>query len=337
MLNGQHLLVGGTRHRRVRNACVAAKDALSQQVAKVQKPLRRARHKALDLPASVLLLSVAVGLPIVTFAKAYYVSDRVTAGDIWRRKGYFLSAAIDVEPAANFGAFGLTLSIAAFMGVAVVRHHVVAERCRAAGVAQALGRLHTASLTAAIAAAVGGHGVAAFQHHADRHVHNAFAACFVLCALLHFFLESLLERRAQLSSRLARTARLSLVLAAAAGCATFISHVVVEESRHVSLGIGKLRAACAEIATCACFLVYLATYTRSFHETRIALTVTVPAAAARAPPPLKSVESGGGGGGGVPWGSGGRAAELRAIRRCASATALLGSPCRGERSPGHAC
>ena len=83
---------------------------------------RKVRHTIASLPASILLLGTATLLPVMTFAAAYRVSDRATDGDIWLRKGYFLSAAIDVPPASNFGSLGLTVALAAFAGVAVVRH-----------------------------------------------------------------------------------------------------------------------------------------------------------------------------------------------------------------------
>lgn len=242
-----------------------------------------AMRSAVQLPASVLLLAVAVGLPVVTFAAAYSVSDRVTDGEIWRRKGYFLSAAIDTPPASNFGSLGLTVALMAFVGVTIVRHHIVAERLRALGTGPALRNLHSASLTAALVSGLGGHGVAAFPHHADRRWHNSFAAVFVLCALTHFALESTLERRAMLSSHFARGFRLVLVVTAAVNCATFISHVMVEEMWRIDIGIGKLPAALAEITTCVCFVLYLASYWRSLNETRITLSVTYSPAVAHEP------------------------------------------------------
>ena len=102
------------------------------------------RHKIASLPASILLLSVATILPVLTFTAAYRVSDRKTGGDIWLRKGYFLSAAIDVPPASNFGALGITVALAAFAAVAVVRHHVVHERLTASATPQ-LHSLHSGS------------------------------------------------------------------------------------------------------------------------------------------------------------------------------------------------
>ena len=127
-------------------------------------------------------------------------------------------------------------------------------------------------------AAFGGNGVAAYQHHACRVTHNGFAAMFVLTAIAHFRLESRIERQVGLSSGLARATRRSLVLIATIGCAMFISHVVFEETYGISVGIGKFTAASAEIVTCFCLIIYLATYYRSFHETKITLTVAVPKA-----------------------------------------------------------
>jgi len=243
-------------------------------VQRVRARTSAAMRSAVQLPASVLLLAVAVGLPVVTFAAAYSVSDRVTEGEIWRRKGYFLSAAIDTPPASNFGSLGLTVALMAFVGVTIVRHHIVAERLRVQGTRPALRSLHSISLAAALVSGLGGHGVAAFPHHADRRWHNSFAAVFVLCALTHFALESTLERRAMLSSYFARGFRLALVLTAAVNCVTFISHVMVEEMWRIDIGIGKLPAALAEITTCICFVLYLASYWRSLNETRITLSVT---------------------------------------------------------------
>ena len=51
----------------------------------------------------------------------------------------------------------------------------------------------------------------------------------------------------------------------------------------LDFGIGKFTAALAEIATVACFLVYIGTYYRSFAATRITFAVEV--CAGRPPPP----------------------------------------------------
>ena len=263
-------------HRACTSGLLAAR-----RVSRIPSAAARAASMAFNLPASVLLLTISIALPVMTFAAAFSVSNKHAAEtQIWVRKGYFLSAAIDLPPAANFGSLGLTITLAAFMAVAIVRHHIVAERlhaprCDGSHVERnpSLSLLHALSLASALTAAVGGHGVAAYQHCESGFWHNIFAACFVLFALLHFALESTLERLAGLSSRLARASRLTLVLLAAAGCATFICHVLVEEMHRTYIGIGKLVAACAEIMTCLSFLIYLATYSRSFHETRITLSV----------------------------------------------------------------
>ena len=263
-----------------RRACTSGLLA-ARRVSRIPSAAARAASMAFNLPASILLLTISIALPVMTFAAAFSVSNKHAAEtQIWVRKGYFLSAAIDLPPAANFGSLGLTITLAAFMAVAIVRHHIVAERlhaprCDGSHVERnpSLVLLHAVSLASALTAAVGGHGVAAYQHCESGFLHNLFAACFVLFALLHFALESTLERLAGLSSRLARASRLTLVLLAAAGCATFICHVLIEEMHRTYIGIGKLVAACAEIMTCLCFLIYLATYSRSFHETRITLSV----------------------------------------------------------------
>ena len=128
----------------------------------------RMRSTAMSLPASVLLLTATVLLPVVTFTAAYAVSQKHNP-DVWLRKGYFLSAAIDLPPASNFGSLGLTLTLAAFTGVVIVRHHVVSARLALLAAQQSvhehtsLTALHRASLTTALSAAFGGHGVAAYQ------------------------------------------------------------------------------------------------------------------------------------------------------------------------------
>ena len=233
----------------------------------------RMRSSAMSLPASVLLLATSILLPILTFTAAYAVSER-TNPEVWLRKGYFLSAAIDLPPASNFGSLGLTLTIFAFTCVVVVRHHIVATRLALRPTDMGLTALHRTSLSTALLASFGGHGVAAYQHQASNLMHNSFAAVFVLCGLGHFVLESLVERRACLSSRLARATRLMLVLVSSVSCATFLSHVLIEETCRTDIGIGKWRAALAEIMTVLCFIVYLATYSRSFHETSLTLSVS---------------------------------------------------------------
>ena len=178
---------------------------------------------------------------------------------------------IDLPPASNFGSLGQP-PIFAFTRV-VVRHHIVATRLLRP-TDMGLTALHRTSLSTALLASFGGHGVAAYQHQASNLMHNSFAAVFVLCGLGHFVLESLVERRACLSSRLARATRLMLVLVSSVSCATFLSHVLIEETCRTDIGIGKWRAALAEIMTVLCFIVYLATYSRSFHETSLTLSVS---------------------------------------------------------------
>ena len=259
--------------------CVAGASAVRRRVVKVA-----------SLPASVLLLVAAVLLPFITFAAAFCVTDRWHP-EVWTKKGYFLSAAIDLPPASHFGSLGMTLTLAAFGSVAFLRFHIVEERLRFVNDPDgALERLHRTSLIAALTAAFGGHGVGAVPHNQSQFWHNSFAATFVLCGLVHFHLESRLERLAGLSSLLARTTRLFLVSLATCGVATFLSHVVLEEMNAIDMGIGKLNAAAAEIVSCACFLIYLATYSRSFHESKITIQVPTaqpPSSNAAAPPPLR--------------------------------------------------
>lgn len=237
--------------------------------------LKRARLKIAeaDVPASVLLLAVAVLLPLFTFVAAFRISSRVSEGAIFRQKGYFLSAAIDIQPASNFGALGITTSLTAFVFVAFVRHKIV-------GLALGDRRLglHRFSLAMAFVGSFGGNGVAAYQHHASRAMHNTFAAIFVLGALAHFSCEAAIVRPAQsqtleraaaaphraqllrllltrqewleqMGSRTSRAFRLGLCVVATCGTATFISHILVEEMRKTPLGIGKFAAAMAEITT----------------------------------------------------------------------------------------
>lgn len=296
--------------------------------------------RTLSLPASVLLLLTAVVVPILTFLAAYAATGYFNS-ETFLHKGYFLSAAIDLPPASNFGSLGLTLTLAAWSAVAVIRHEIVDARLRAlpasGGDASELHRLHRLSRAAALTAALGGMGVAAYPHNQNSVGHNGFAAMFVLTALLHFHLESLLERRAHLSSRVARGFRASIVHAATAGCATFLSHVAVEELAGVSIGIGKPAAAAAEICSCACFLGYLASYTRSFHETHVALTVTVPAALHRPYPAVEtaSVTANSSTAASSPLSSllqlSPSLAPCRGLRRCRSAGAL-GAPASSSGS-----
>lgn len=224
----------------------------------------------LDLPASMLLLAVAVLLPVLTFVAAFRISSRVSEGAIFRQKGYFLSAAIDIQPASNFGALGITVSLNCFMGVAFVRHYIIG---------MVLGdkrfHLHRFSLVCAALSAFGGIGVAAYQHHASRTAHNAFAAVFVLGALVHFSAETVIQWLEVLGSRTSRWFRALLCVISAVGCTTFISHIAIEEMRRTPIGIGKFNAAMAEIATVLAFMVYLCTYIDSFRATRIHVSVTV--------------------------------------------------------------
>ena len=249
-----------------------------------------------DLPVSVLVLAISVLLPLVTFIIAFQITERVSNGTHWRQKGYFLSAAIDLPPASNVGALGLTLSFASFLLVTFVRHKIVKQRLGATRSAL----LHRLSLACAFAAAFGGNGVAAYQHSVSRSVHNAFAALFVLSALAHFCLEAFIEWRGQLAPPPARALHACLCMVAAACTATFLGHVIFEEglSTEVAQGgvleealaglkavggtpqppplrIGKLRAAQAEMATVGCFLLYLCSYLPTFRCARIHFSITL--------------------------------------------------------------
>mmetsp|Transcript_33160 Transcript_33160/g.74936 ORF Transcript_33160/g.74936 Transcript_33160/m.74936 type:complete len:276 (-) Transcript_33160:68-895(-) len=214
--------------------------------------LKRARLQVAeaDVPATVLLLAVAVLLPLFTFVAAFRISSRVSEGAIFAQKGYFLSAAIDIQPASNFGALGITTSLTAFLGVAFVRHKIVGLALGGRRLA-----LHRFSLAMAFVGSFGGNGVAAYQHHASRAMHNTFAAAFVLGALAHFGCETAIEWLERLGSRVSRAFRASLCAIATCGTATFISHILIEEMAQIPLGIGKFAAAMAEICTVLCFML----------------------------------------------------------------------------------
>ena len=128
------------------------------------------RPGVLSVPSAVLLLAVATILPIITFMAAYHISGITTKGDIWRRKGYFLSAAIDLPPASNFATLGLTIALSALTGVVAVRHHVVNSRLTQPDMPSLPGimRVHRISCGCALFAAIGGYGVAAYQHGANQ-------------------------------------------------------------------------------------------------------------------------------------------------------------------------
>lgn len=240
----------------------------------VQRRVLLARERTrkiaqVDFPSSVLLLATSILLPLATFIAAFKITTRVWQDEIWSKKGYFLSAAIDMPPAQCFGALGLTTSLVSFVAVAYVRHKIVSMRLQ--------GRrmfLHRLSLTLAILAAFGGNGVAAYPHHTSRTMHNSFAALCVLGALLHFSLEALLEWVEPLVSRATRVWHTALCGLSASCCATFILHILIEEMGGRSIGIGKLTAAKAEIAAVSCFMLYLASYLHSFRHARISMTIT---------------------------------------------------------------
>ena len=226
---------------------------------------------AKEVPASITVLAVTVLLPVVTFLSAYRITDRVSQGAQWEEKGYFLSAMIDLQPAANIGSLGLTLSLGSFLVVAFVRHKIVKKQLGA----QRCVLLHRASITLAFIAAIGGDGVAAYQHSASRTVHNIFAATFVLCALAHFCLECFIEWRGALSSFGVRLFHTAMCAVMAAGCATFLSHVLFEELGGTPIGIGKLLAAKAEIATVSAFVLYLCTYLETFRYAQIHFSISL--------------------------------------------------------------
>jgi len=259
----RHLYAGV--QRRVQNARVAARE-------------RTKKIASIDFPSTVLLLATSILLPVLTFVAAFKATSRVWQDEIWKKKGYFLSAAIDMPPAQCFGALGLTTSLCSFVAVAYVRHKIVSMRLQGRHML-----LHRLSLTLAILAAFGGNGVAAYPHHTSRVMHNGFAALCVLGALLHFSCEALLEWIEPLVSRATRLWHTALVGVAASCCATFILHILVEEMGHTDIGIGKLAAAIAEIATMSCFMFYLSSYLHSFTHTRVSMSITFVEPSAPAP------------------------------------------------------
>jgi len=240
--------------------------------------LARARQERLatvDLSAAVLLLGCAIVLPLFTFAVAYSISHRIFSSypeeDRWP-KGDFISAALDLQPASNFGAFFLTVALASTVAVAVIRHMIVARRLPAGCEA-----LHRTSLFLSLASALGGNGVAAFPHNSSRAIHNTMAALFFLGNLFHFWIETLLEFREPLGVRAGQSAtrfwHTAICALALVFTAVFLGHILGEEMGKLDFGIGKFTAALAEIATVACFLVYIGTYYRSFAATRITFAV----------------------------------------------------------------
>jgi len=267
------------RHR-ILPAVTAASENTKHLLQNTGRKLLQARHEhlaAVDVPASVLLLLTAIALPIFTFAVAYRISSQVYAKmppeERWP-KGYFLSAALDLHPASNFGAFFLTMSLVSATGVSLVRHMIVARRLPAGSES-----LHRCSLALAFASSLGGNGVTAFPHHDSRVVHNAMAITFFLGNLLHFTCEALLEWREPLGVRAGqRAARFwhGVILTLAATCTLiFLVHVLGEEMGGHDLRIGKLTAAVAEITTVGCFLIYIGTYYRSFAATRLHLSISL--------------------------------------------------------------
>ncbi|KAL1528114.1 hypothetical protein AB1Y20_009479 [Prymnesium parvum] len=237
---------------------------------RVKSATERTRKIAqVDFPSSVILLALTVLLPLVTFIAAFKTTSRVWQDEIWKKKGYFLSAAIDMPPAQCFAALGLTTSLFSFVAVAYVRHKIVSMRLHKRRML-----IHRISLALAIVAAFGGNGVTAYPHHTSRVMHNGFAALCVLGALLHFSLEALIEWVEPLVSRATRLWHTALCLAAASCCSIFVLHIVVEEIGNRSVGIGKLAAAIAEIATMSCFMLYLSSYLNSFRHARVSMSIT---------------------------------------------------------------
>jgi len=249
------------------------------QLAKEQARERTKKIAQLEFQSTVLLLATSILLPVLTFVAAFKITSQVWQDEIWKQKGYFLSAAIDMPPAQCFGALGLTTSLCSFVAVAYVRHKIVSMKLAGRRMI-----LHRLSLTLAIAAAFGGNGVAAYPHHTSRAMHNGFAALCVLGALLHFSCEAALEWIEPLVSRATRLWHSLLCFVAAGCCATFILHVTVEEMGGRPIGIGKLTAAVAEIATMSCFMLYLSSYLNSFTHARVSMSITFvcePSSAAR--------------------------------------------------------
>ena len=255
-------------------------DSETVRLLRVAVPRPRFRRlSGIEIPASLLLLAVSIVLPVVTFCVAFRVTHRV-APEIWQAKGYFLSAAIDVPPAAGVGSLGITISLAAFFCVAYVRHKIVSMRLCGTRLL-----LHRLSLTWAGLAAFGGNGVAAYPHHTSRLCHNGFAALCFFGALFHFALECLLEwLDGRLSTRRARAARTVLVVCAAVGCCTFVLHVVFEETLKRDLGIGKLLAAQMEWGAMFCYMLYLASYFTAFRLTKIHMSISFETATDGVPP-----------------------------------------------------
>jgi len=242
-------------------------DGVQRRVSLAKERTRKIA--SIDFPSTVLLLATSILLPLLTFVAAFKITSRVWQDQIWKQKGYFLSAAIDMPPAQCFGALGLTTSLCSFVAVAYVRHKIVSMRLEGRRML-----LHRLSLTLAVAAAFGGNGVAAYPHHTSRMMHNGFAALCVLGALLHFSCEAALEWVEPLVSRATRLWHSALCVVAAVCCATFVAHILVEEMGRTPIGIGKLAAAIAEICTMLCFMLYLSSYLHSFTHARVSMSIT---------------------------------------------------------------
>ena len=83
------------------------------------------------------------------------------------------------------------------------------------------------------------------------------------------------EWRGALSSFGVRLFHTAMCAVMAAGCATFLSHVLFEELGGTPIGIGKLLAAKAEIATVSAFVLYLCTYLETFRYAQIHFSISL--------------------------------------------------------------
>ena len=111
--------------------------------------------------------------------------------------------------------------------------------------------------------------------HQKRLFAHGVVDTFNVCALAHFCLECFIEWRGALSSFGVRLFHTAMCAVMAAGCATFLSHVLFEELGGTPIGIGKLLAAKAEIATVSAFVLYLCTYLETFRYAQIHFSISL--------------------------------------------------------------
>lgn len=184
-----------------------------------QKMRRFAR--LLDLEANLRphqFLATCVHLVFGTLFATYAITYVDKQNTVFDERGYFISASIDQQPAANIGSLGLNISLCLIGMIIFVKHRITNKQLRQ----RVWMSTHRVSYIVGISSVLAGMGVAAFQCRSFPKTHNIFAAFFFILGTIFVILETIIERKNKLATYRETLVRTCLALLVFVSVLTFL-------------------------------------------------------------------------------------------------------------------